>query len=567
MAFAVWNKWFTVPVGDPIYVRWEKPGVGWIKYNVDATFVGGSGVTSMGLCFRNTNGQFVADLTQWQQLVYSVVEAEAWALLHAMKETIHCGFEQVQFESDSMIMAGRGNERGHNQMADAIATLTNIVARDHQPGREDEMRLERFMKHNPKLFIGGYAPEAAVKWIEEEELCAFSPHYNTVEAENDKCVKFESGLRPDIKHLIGFSQIRDFATLVDKCRICDDDGKAKTNYYKAMSDKRGRGQDRGKPYGDKGKKVAETGGGKKKGGGQCYKCGEMGHKSYECPKKVDKCFNCGRLGHKSDVCQVKVTCFNCGEEGHKSPMCKKPKKTMGKVFALSGDGADRVDNLIRGTCFIYNTLLIAIIDTGTTHSFISVDCVKRLSIPVSEMSGRMEIETPASGSVTTRLVCRDCPVTVFGRHFGMDLVCIQLSGIDVIFGMNWLIFNRVHINCCEKTVVFPKPEESLHLMSKKEVVESLKEPVEVYALFASLKVEGEVKMEDLPVVCEFPDVFPEDVSDVPPKREVEFTIDLVPGTSPISMAPYRMSASELNELKKQLEELLEKKFIRPSVSP
>ncbi|MCI87539.1 cellular nucleic acid-binding protein, partial [Trifolium medium] len=70
---------------------------------------------------------------------------------------------------------------------------------------------------------------------------------------------------------------------------------------------------------------------------------------------------------------------------------------------------------------------------------------------------------------------------------------------------------------------------------------------------------GGVKMEELLIVCEFSDVFPEDVSDVPPKREVEFTIDLVPRTSPISMAPYKMSASELNELKKQLEELLEKK--------
>ncbi|MCI85581.1 cellular nucleic acid-binding protein, partial [Trifolium medium] len=70
----------------------------------------------------------------------------------------------------------------------------------------------------------------------------------------------------------------------------------------------------------------------------------------------------------------------------------------------------------------------------------------------------------------------------------------------------------------------------------------------------------------LPVVREFPDVFPGDVSDVPPEREVEFTIDLVPGTGLISMAPYRMSASELKELKelkKQLEDLLEKKFIRP----
>ncbi|MCI34406.1 cellular nucleic acid-binding protein, partial [Trifolium medium] len=129
--------------------------------------------------------------------------------------------------------------------------------------------------------------------------------------------------------------------------------------------------------------------------------------------------------------------------------------------------------------------------------------------------------------------------------------------------MNWLIFNRVHINYCAKTVVFPKPEEDSQLMNTKEVKESLKDHAEIFAMFASLKLESGVKMEEFPVVCEFPDVFPEDESDVPPEREVEFTIDLVPGTSPISMAPHRMSASELKELKKQLEELLEKKFIRP----
>ncbi|MCI85981.1 cellular nucleic acid-binding protein, partial [Trifolium medium] len=64
-------------------------------------------------------------------------------------------------------------------------------------------------------------------------------------------------------------------------------------------------------------------------------------------------------------------------------------------------------------------------------------------------------------------------------------------------------------------------------------------------MFASLKLESGSKMEELPVVCEFPDVLPGDVSDVPPEREVEFAINLIPGTSPISMAPYRMSASEL----------------------
>ena len=67
-------------------------------------------------------------------------------------------------------------------------------------------------------------------------------------------------------------------------------------------------------------------------------------------------------------------------------------------------------------------------------------------------------------------------------------------------------------------------------------------------------------------MCEFPEVFPDEITDVPLEREVEFAIDLVPGTRPVSTEPYRMSTSELSELKKQLEELLEKKFVRPSVS-
>ncbi|CAJ2651825.1 unnamed protein product [Trifolium pratense] len=190
--------------------------------------------------------------------------------------------------------------RTNAQIAEALAALTNIVVRDHQPGREVEMRLERFMKQKPPTFTGGYNPDGAYKWLEEleiifeamdcseegkttlgtyvlreeanvwwknaklrlgpggmaipwamfkreflvkyfpvdvknkkvvefmelkqgnmtvadyavkfETLCAFSPHYNTLEAENDKCVN-SSGLRPDIKHMIGFSQIRHFATL------------------------------------------------------------------------------------------------------------------------------------------------------------------------------------------------------------------------------------------------------------------------------------------------------------------------------------------------------------------
>src|SRR3954469_8137990 len=150
----------------------------------------------------------------------------------------------------------------------------------------------------------------------------------------------------------------------------------------------------------------------------------------------------------------------------------------------------------------------------------------------------------------------------------MDLVCLPLKQLDVILGMNWLEFNRVHINCFTKTVIFPEAVNTDDLdMTARQVKEAIKDGATEFMLFALLNVKKKLASSELPVVCEFPEVFPEDVNDLPPEREVEFTIELIPGTSPVSMAPYRMSPSKLTELKKQLEELLDKKFIRPSVSP
>lgn len=141
--------------------------------------------------------------------------------------------------------------------------------------------------------------------------------------------------------------------------------------------------------------------------------------------------------------------------------------------------------------------------------------------------------------------------------------------MDIILGMKWLEFNYVHINYYNKTARFPKFIDNGELMflSAKKVEELLENEAQMFAMFASLQVDSEVTSGDLHVVCEFPYVFQDDISDFPPECEVEFTIDLVPGTSPVSMAPYRMPTSDLGELMKQLKELLEKKFVQPSVSP
>ncbi|XP_058726068.1 uncharacterized protein LOC131597384 [Vicia villosa] len=408
------------------------------------------------------------------------------------------------------------------------------------------------------------------------ELAKFYPYYEGADAEFSKCVKFESGLRSEIKKAVGYQKIRIFPELVDRCRIFEEDNNA---HYKVVTDRRGKQQqNRGKPYdapAGRGRQRAapgqRTSGGGAPAGIVCFKCGQAGHKSNGCTNDVKRCFRCGKTGHAISDCRHKeMICFNCGEEGHIGSQCQKPKKAQssGKVFALAGDPSGNEDRLIRGTCFINSTPLITIIDTGATHCFIAADCVERLGLVLSSMNGEMVVEVPAKGTVTTSLVCLRCPLSIFGRDFAVDLVCLPLSGLDVILGMNWLEYNYVHINCYNKSVRFSTAEEEeASLVSPKQLRQLLKEEVKMFSLMATLSMENQAIIDELLVVREFPEVFPDEIPDVPPEREVEFGIDLVPGTRPVSMAPYRMSASELAELKKQLEELLEKKFVRPSVSP
>jgi len=187
---------------------------------------------------------------------------------------------------------------------------------------------------------------------------------------------------------------------------------------------------------------------------------------------------------------------------------------------------------------------------------------------VTLLSRGMVIDTLANGSVTTSLVCATCPVGFGCVDFELDLVCWPLKHMDVIFRMDWMLTFGVNINCLTKSVTFFKPVDEVggKFLTAEQVKKSLDGEASVFMMFASLKKSREKGVSDLPVVEEFPEVFLDDITNLPPEREVEFAIDLMLGTSPISIAPYRMSASELGKLKKQLEELLEKQFIWQSVS-
>jgi hypothetical protein len=131
---------------------------------------------------------------------------------------------------------------------------------------------------------------------------------------------------------------------------------------------------------------------------------------------------------------------------------------------------------------------------------------------------------------------------------------LRTVGIDLILGMDWMKQHQAVILCQEKLVVVTTPS------GDRTCVE-----VAVQAP-PTATVNQDVNYQDN-VVEEFPDAFPDDLPGMPPDRDIEFIIELLPGTAPIARCPYRMGVKELEELKKQLKELLEKGFIRPSSSP
>jgi len=147
----------------------------------------------------------------------------------------------------------------------------------------------------------------------------------------------------------------------------------------------------------------------------------------------------------------------------------------------------------------------------------------------------------------------------------MNLICLPLQGLDVILVMDWLAANHILIDCGHKRLVFPEVEKSI-LVFAHQVMKELRDGLECFVILTQIKVDSEVEMQTIPVVSEFMNVFPNEVPGLLPKREVKFSINLVFGAGTVSMASFRMTPIELKEMKKQVEELLDKEFIRPSVS-
>ncbi|GJU25697.1 putative reverse transcriptase domain-containing protein [Tanacetum coccineum] len=302
----------------------------------------------------------------------------------------------------------------------------------------------------------------------------------------------------------------------------------------------------------------------------CNTCGRR-HPG-ECRRAAGTCFKCGQAGHLQRDCKKN---FGASSSGHAD---KKPDAS-GRVFALTQDQAANTSGTITGALFIFGRAVFVLFDTGATHSVISTKFASCFTMTPILLDHVLCISTPMKDSARITHVYRDLPLQFDDKIRSVNALPLDMCEFDIILGIDWLAAHRAMIDCHSRRVIFgdihaPEfiyhgslPGKPMKIISALKARTLLSHGCEGFLATIHDTTFDVSSIHDQPIVFEFQDVFPEELPGIPPIRDVEFNIELIPGAEPISKAPYRMAPIELKELKDQLQELLERGFIRPSVSP
>ncbi|GKD62283.1 putative reverse transcriptase domain-containing protein, partial [Tanacetum coccineum] len=247
--------------------------------------------------------------------------------------------------------------------------------------------------------------------------------------------------------------------------------------------------------------------------------------------------------------------------------------------AENNRNAHQDPDVVTGMFLLNQHLARVLFDSGADKSFISLSFASMLNIPPITIDTFYDIEMADGNLVSTNTVIQGCTLTLLNQSFKIDLMPIKLGSFDIVIGMDWLSKYHAKILCDEKVVHIPingetliirgdRSKTRLNLISCIKTERYISRGCQVFMIqVMEKKKPDEKRLEDIPVVKEFPDVFLENLPSLPPVRQVEFQIDLIPGAAPVARTPYRLAPSEMQELSNQLQELTDRGFIRPSTSP
>jgi hypothetical protein len=195
------------------------------------------------------------------------------------------------------------------------------------------------------------------------------------------------------------------------------------------------------------------------------------------------------------------------------------------------------EGVLAGTFFLNKHPIIVLFDSGASHDFMSSTCAKKAKLTLVASRAPYVISNP-EGWVDADQIVQKVPLELSGRIFSTKLIILSGQRIDVILGMSWMKTRKALLDIAARLVHLNSPvygKVTLHLSM-------------ISRIKASLHHVVEKKLEEIHVVREFPDVSPDDLPGMPPKRAIELKIELQPSTTPIAKSLYQMTPVELVEL-------------------
>ncbi|GJR42836.1 putative reverse transcriptase domain-containing protein [Tanacetum coccineum] len=281
-----------------------------------------------------------------------------------------------------------------------------------------------------------------------------------------------------------------------------------------------------------------------------------------------KCHKCGKVGHKSRYWKEKsistganaqpiLTCYDCGEQGHTRNRCPKKVKQeeVGEVRSRAYDiknAEPKGPKVVTGTFLLNNHYAFVLFDSSSDRSFVNTRFSSLLDIKPIKIEDSYEVKLANGRVVSTNTILNGCILNLVNHIFEIDLMPIELGTFDIIIGIDWLVKHDAIIICGEKVVRIPYGNKTLIVkgdkgVSRLKVISCIKARKYVERgchLFLAHMTEKKLK-----------------------EKRLEDVLVILPGAAPVAHAPYRLASSEMKELSIQLQELLEKGFIRPSSSP